>query len=269
MRHDDDCKSSYMSEAWEPEWAREKRTPNFLNGASREATKPDTELWGDMPAIDVLKLEHNEGLDYSKALDVLFAASGDLRNVIETVLALPDSMVSPCTIMVNDNNFAIVRRNILLLTTALMYPSEEVGNTMVHLWYSVFLPQNLVSPFQRSVCHELRKAYDQIKGDDLHKSGTSHTILELKEARSTLETILRPSDFKEVYRPFIEESAVTFEEAQRQRRAQSVKPVLRDELGLMKYVRSPPHRLATSRFHKRGVLLPFGKSCKRFDVPNP
>ena len=30
-------------------------------------------LWGNMPAIDIVKLQQNEGVDYDKKLQLLFA----------------------------------------------------------------------------------------------------------------------------------------------------------------------------------------------------
>lgn len=64
-----------MKVTWQPQWAIDNRKPEFLfeplpkirfmsHGAS---------LWGDVPAIDVLRLTDNEGADYGGDLHLLFA----------------------------------------------------------------------------------------------------------------------------------------------------------------------------------------------------
>jgi hypothetical protein len=46
-------------------------------------------LWGNVPAYDVLKLDRDEGMDYRQDLGLCFVASGDLRNVISSMVCLP------------------------------------------------------------------------------------------------------------------------------------------------------------------------------------
>ena len=45
-------------------------------------------LWGDLPALDLFKINTNEGKRaiIERNIDLAFAVSGNLRNVIKTVL---------------------------------------------------------------------------------------------------------------------------------------------------------------------------------------
>lgn len=88
-RHKDDCKSALMKSGWIPGWHREGRNPtrNPIDFNWKELQKY---LWGNLPALDILNIKDNEGPDAStRDFDLLFAASGDPRNIIKTVVGLP------------------------------------------------------------------------------------------------------------------------------------------------------------------------------------
>ena len=52
----------------------EKRTPAFINnGPPQVRFGSQKDLWGNVPAIDVLQLKSNEGEGYEKELRMLFA----------------------------------------------------------------------------------------------------------------------------------------------------------------------------------------------------
>lgn len=79
-----------MKATWTPSWDTEKRVPAFINDSPDpfQAFGGTKYLWGNMPAIDVLALESNEGVQYNKDLDLLFA--GKANNTI----ARPESLTS-------------------------------------------------------------------------------------------------------------------------------------------------------------------------------
>lgn len=75
--HKKQCRSPMSKDTWRPSWDRECRQPAWTTGP--ESTRAHNRfggtkyLWGNTPAIDVLHLEHNEGLDYHADLALLFA----------------------------------------------------------------------------------------------------------------------------------------------------------------------------------------------------
>jgi hypothetical protein len=68
-------------------------------------------LWGNIPALDLLKVAENEGDEAILQNDVslLFAASGDLRNIIKTVVGLPEDYAGNCKAVINDRDTLLLR----------------------------------------------------------------------------------------------------------------------------------------------------------------
>lgn len=71
-----------MSPYWLPWWVQENRIPKVLGGKpsplmeaqSSASAPPESKwFWGNMPAIDVLRLQDNEGESYAQDVGVLFA----------------------------------------------------------------------------------------------------------------------------------------------------------------------------------------------------
>jgi hypothetical protein len=58
-------------------------------------------------------------------------ASGDLRNVIQTVNELPDDYEGSLTVVVNDRNSTIVSRNLLILAIMAEVPDEVTSYPLV------------------------------------------------------------------------------------------------------------------------------------------
>ncbi|CAO1606373.1 hypothetical protein XANCAGTX0491_009870 [Xanthoria calcicola] len=77
--HKGDCKSPMMKATWRPSWIIEAREPAFIGGGE-EAPIVDMVshgkqkyLWGNVPALDLLNLQQNEGFDFTEDLRLLFA----------------------------------------------------------------------------------------------------------------------------------------------------------------------------------------------------
>ncbi|KAH7397561.1 hypothetical protein BKA64DRAFT_642709 [Cadophora sp. MPI-SDFR-AT-0126] len=79
-------------------------SPGFspYNGPSMTTHGQRKYLWGNVPAFDVLNLRQNEGVDTTRDLRLLLAASGDLRNVAMTVAELPLSYTGQHELILND-----------------------------------------------------------------------------------------------------------------------------------------------------------------------
>ncbi|KAJ4384482.1 hypothetical protein N0V86_000081 [Didymella sp. IMI 355093] len=125
---------------------------------------PRTYLLGNIPALDVLKLADNEG-DTSKTRNfaLLFAASGDLRNVIKTLLGLPQQYQGKCSVVLNDRDFQVVTRNAIMLLAALHLNTNIAVPLIIHTWYSAFIPavmlqvlQSEILPLITDVCSKIR-----------------------------------------------------------------------------------------------------------------
>jgi hypothetical protein len=122
-------------------------------------------LFEDTPALDILRLAKNEGLnDKTWNFNLLFAASGDPRNMIKTVVGLPDkSYTGKCTVVLNDREFEIVARNIVLMLIAMTFEPEEAVPMMIHLWYSVLVPKPLLEKAKAAVLPRINETIGAMK----------------------------------------------------------------------------------------------------------
>jgi hypothetical protein len=57
---------------WTPNWVLENRTPAFITGGIGVTFGGKKFLWGNVPALDVLRLDSNEGEKYQRQLNLLF-----------------------------------------------------------------------------------------------------------------------------------------------------------------------------------------------------
>lgn len=133
--------------------------------------------WGNMPALDVLLIDDNEGESHATNHDfnLLFAASGDLRNIITTITKLPAEYGGECIVVVNDIEFVVVARNILMLLISVIYEPESATPMIIHLWYSALLPRCMVQVIHDAIVPMIEKACEtmaDVPHDQLH----SHTF---------------------------------------------------------------------------------------------
>ncbi|CAG8808626.1 7169_t:CDS:1, partial [Dentiscutata erythropus] len=121
--HKTECKSDIASKDWQPNYIKEKRTPSFFSDSPSmpffNPMKKVEYLWGNMPAIDIVKIAFNELADgkssFNKPINLLFAASGDLNDIITSINGLPLDFDQPVNICVNDYAERVVVRNFIIL----------------------------------------------------------------------------------------------------------------------------------------------------------
>lgn len=124
-----------------PAWHHLGRTPDHYQRIVPEKFSLKRYLLGNIPALDVLKLTNNEG-EFSRKRDfeLLFAASGDLRNVIKIILGLPQQHQGKCSVIINDKDFQVVARDVIMLLIALHLDTDTAVPLIIRIWYSAFIP---------------------------------------------------------------------------------------------------------------------------------
>ncbi|KAH7480252.1 hypothetical protein FOMA001_g8824 [Fusarium oxysporum f. sp. matthiolae] len=264
--HKLDCKSPYNKKTWEPEWSVEGRTPTFMSDEAPTPFGGMKYLFGNVPALDVLRLGANEGEAYGSQLRLLFAASGDLRNVAQTIAELPPSYEQPIDIIVNDREFDVVARNAILLLLALTADDrDEAVDCILHIWYSASIRKSHVDIFKQrirpliqNVCHKVKdKPAKRILGKTWTFEKRSVRLVLEKEAWDKLLTFMDVPDGFTINKANEVRKAVTLARSRVDRRD-------RDYLFL-----SPSHRVARQRFRQDGLLLPFGARRSEHCEPNP
>lgn len=73
--HKQDCNSPLKQPHWRPQWVQERRQPAFVGDTGPPLVSHGTRkyLWGNMPSVDIVKLDENEGSSYDQDLKILFA----------------------------------------------------------------------------------------------------------------------------------------------------------------------------------------------------
>jgi hypothetical protein len=254
-----------LENPYKPRWQIEKRIPEFMSGPPLAQFGSLQYLWGNIPAIDLLKVTENEGDEAILQQDVslLFAASGDLRNVIKTIISLPEEYVGDCKTVINDRNTTVVIRNALLLLVALQFQPEVATPIILHLWYSAMLPNSIIEALQKGILPSIRDVCDKIKMK-LDNSIQAKTFV---HNRSSVRLVLKKSEWITLAKVLMPPKKLTAPVAQTIRRKITQARVDHIDRSLCKMPLG--RRAGTSDFRQHGVLLPFGASRKEFTVPNP
>ncbi|KAJ6580854.1 hypothetical protein B0H19DRAFT_1369334 [Mycena capillaripes] len=260
-KHRSRCTHRYLSETWQPTWVTEGRDPTFLYPSfSLTLYRPSVDFWGDLPAMDCLKLSTNEGANDTPFI-VLRLASGDLRNLIRSINSLPSDYAGYCDVLLNDTNPVLVNRNLVILFVLLSSgPSlEEAAEFATHLMYSAALPEAGANYVQRCIefiyasggefevdlsfqrCLDTR---GEGKVYSVQPSAGIKRLLEMFHSNYTLSAALR--NMKDIT---LASDRLDFRE--------------KYYAGL-----KPSHRMAFHRFRETGILAPFSLNTSNFTHPN-
>ncbi|GJE94087.1 DUF4470 domain-containing protein [Phanerochaete sordida] len=206
-----------------------------------------------MPAIDILKLAPSKSKSEAE-MNLAFIASGDLRNVMETVNGLPQDFAGTLKVVMNDRDVYVTLRNIIMLEILARTPNKRrAADIVLHLWYSAFLPDEYDVEIT-AIGMDLATATGA-----LHVELGSNAALdadisdELRALCSLLLVFSRgygaDHAMQELTRVRFNSDRVDFRHRQ----------WLRCE---------PSHRLALLEYTKYGLVLPFGAHKAHFKNPN-
>ncbi|KAL8784828.1 MAG: hypothetical protein Q9213_003732 [Squamulea squamosa] len=220
-------------------------------------------LWGNSPALNALNLADNEGLDYDKDLNLLFAASGDFRNIVATVNTLPGNYSNAATTVINDRDDLLTARTVIFLLIALIEDSALAAELILHLWYSSRLTPTLMSVLGSKITPEMSRsveaAEDKNQGDLISQSWSLHS--------ATVSVHLSRTQWYFILKVLQAKHSVAESEPNRQ--SITVSKRRSDHRERHYYNLTPSMRLCSHKFRQGGVLLPFGYSDKNFNVVNP
>ncbi|KAI0114102.1 hypothetical protein GGR51DRAFT_505493 [Nemania sp. FL0031] len=265
--HRKDCQSPLLKGTWKPRWMTQNRQPTFSNDSMVQMTLGAfNRLLGNVPAIDVIQLAKNEGLNFQQPLDLLFAASGDLRNVVLSVADLPPDYRSPLTIIINDLEFDIVARNLIFLLIMFI---EENPNTaaeaMLHVWYSTLVTE----PCYNLLQERLKPMVEEVCSKIAEKNSRALLEKTWNFGNSSLQIVLTREAWMKLPSYFDVPSGLTKEVAHTVRQASMNGPFHDDLVDRVILKMSPTMAIGMIKYHEDGVLVPFGQSHDAFTVPNP
>ncbi|KAH0826539.1 hypothetical protein J3R83DRAFT_4892 [Lanmaoa asiatica] len=261
-----DCKDPIRSSNWKPSWIAEGREPSFLLKSDMSTAEEfanrfqdrlsiGASLWGNVPAMDILNLSNNEK-DLKRNLSLMFAASGDLRNIVATVNALGSDYSGQLNILLNDLNPYVVSRNITLLLILGTIPDEIIAaDTALHFWYSVFMPM------------EYRLRIQSMVSTLLKNDSSADPMVAPLGPHSTM-TCLVSSDVRRLLMENVG-PVMSPDQAQNEYKRVRKAPSRADFRDRMYMGLKPSHRLAFLEYRRFGIILPFGALNAHCNVPNP
>lgn len=220
-------------------------------------------LYGNVAAYDVLSLAHNEGITHSKDLNLCFAATGDLRNIIKSIIGIPDDYNGTCLCIVNDKDQLVVARNVVMLLTSLIFPPIIAAELILHIWYSARLTPKMLQDVKdrvRPLIAEVVKKIEQKKNDVLlSKTWTFGTrVLSLRLYKQQWSSILRLFDGEQpVSKSEEERKYVMLNETRVDYRERRL------------FMLSPSRRACSFKMRETGMLLPFGSCLDGYNCSNP
>ncbi|KAK0498174.1 hypothetical protein EDD18DRAFT_1156687 [Armillaria luteobubalina] len=260
--HKQDCKNPLKSKSWSPMWVAENRKPAFVNGPNEKHIPQKMfgipmGLWGNVTSIDVINGKNNEGADEicSKDPSLAFIASGDLRNVVSTVNKLPENYVGTLTILTNDKNPMIVRRNLLILTMlGIIEDVDEAAEQALHFWYSALQPLS----YRFLVFPHFPDAPTLQHLDGTPACLTTSTIVHTKWDPLTAMILISRLSGDEIDLPQAKDtwSRTMYAPERTDHRERHYTDLW------------PSHRVAFDAWRRSGILLPFGAMKDHMCVPN-
>jgi hypothetical protein len=262
------CKSDLIKSEYVPGWIKQGRLPSWVSDSGLSSDFGMNQyLWGNMPAVNILNIEEGEGVcDIHRDMNLLFAASGDIRNVVKSIIeGLSDGYDGRCTLIINDINFIVVARNAILLFIALSLEPEEAVTTMIHVWYSALLEHAMIDTLRHVALGHIIEVCEKIKG----KPSTSLQAKTFPFGKRSLRLVLKKHHWDELKDYFNVPQDITQENAQAIRRRVMLAPERVDYLHRALCNQPPPIRVATVTFREDGILLPYSASRGKFDTPNP
>jgi hypothetical protein len=264
--HKNTCKSAFLKGKWTPQWDVKGRRPAFIGGAPLATFGTMKYLWGNMPALDILALDKNEGTkDQDRDLHLLFAASGDLRNVVKTVVGVPDQHRGDCVVVLNDKEFDIVARNAIMLLTALYFNAETAVPMIIHIWYSALLPMSMAQALQSCILPLIMDVCEKIKS----KPAGSLQAKTFSINGRKLRLVLKKEEWSHLAEYFQIPAGLKATDADTVRRRVTLAPERIDHRERAMLQWSPALRQVETRFREVGIMLPYGCSTATFDTPNP
>jgi hypothetical protein len=202
-------------------------------------------------------------------------ASGDLRNVVKTIADLPATVTQLVHATINDREIAVVARNAIWLLFALSTPSEptaddngplDTAEMLIHLWYSAFMPKEVLSAVQKAVKPLIAEVCAKIK--DKHPTTHLGKTWQFASGRS-LRLVLKRDHWFTLEKMLDVPQGFTFDKASKIRHGVTLAPERSDYRDRWDFKEpTASMRIARRQFREDGLLLPFGHPRDLYKAPN-
>ncbi|KAI1371296.1 hypothetical protein F4677DRAFT_450561 [Hypoxylon crocopeplum] len=260
--HLQECDSKLLDPLWRPGWDVDNREPDDIRAPIGYGGYP----WGNTQPFNILQLEQNEGIEYDRSLDLLFAACEDLRNVMMTVIGIPADYPAKITITINDQPLNNVARIIIILRYLFdqNYGSRIVDD-IIHFWYSACIPATMHQYMSETLLGEVEREVEN-QSHSLKKQDRPITVL---WGRGKLKVTLKKSEWVNFKLHIANAVAMDdLEETQEARIDAVASPDSLDLRETFLFRQPAPCRLSFEKWRKDGMLFPFGWTIPKSFRPN-
>lgn len=169
-------------------------------------------------------------------------------------------------ITLNDRDFDIVGRNIILLLVALVVDDTDVAvDCIIHLWYSALILESDLSILQQQV----RPLIDDICIKTAAKPPDTILGKTWTFGQRSLRVVLARSEWNQLLRLLDVPPGLDAQQALTIRADVTLAESRKDYRDRYMYCLPPAHRVPFHKFREDGLVVPFGFSRGEFQVPNP
>jgi hypothetical protein len=109
---------------------------------------------------------------------------------------IPEPYPGECQVIINDKDFDIVARNILLLLIALHSEPKEAATIVLHIWCSALVPSKMVDSLQENIATLIKGVCGKIENkddDSLHGKTWKYGIRSLRVVLKKIAVESSPS----------------------------------------------------------------------------
>ncbi|KAF4619070.1 hypothetical protein G7Y89_g14776 [Cudoniella acicularis] len=194
--------------------------------------------------------------------------SGDIRNVLKTVNAIPLDYKQKCDI-INDLETETALRNPIILLLTFLFLDGSASELIIHLWYSAALPGEMyIVSIAETVLPLIIDICDKIK----NKPAENIISKVWKFGSSSLRFTFKQGDWMRLLNILELKDTLPIAEARENRIKVMDLSLSEDRQGWLErhwFMYHPYHRLCNKKFRDTGILLPFEHSKEGFNIPNP
>lgn len=194
------------------------------------------------------------------------AASGDLRHIVKTIAELPSSYNGSIEMTLNDRDFDIVGRNIILLLIAMVVEDiDTASDCMIHLWYSALVRESDLNVLQQ----QLRPLIIDVCTKIADKTSATLHGKTWTFGQRSVRVVLEKSSWSRLLSFLDVPAGLDRRQSQTGRAKITLAESRKDYRDRYMCLIPPSQRVPFSRFREDGLLLPFGFPRHDFQVPNP
>lgn len=189
-----------------------------------------------------------------------------MRSAILSIVNLPQNYCGSLSIVLNDEDIAIVARNVIFLLVFFVEDDPfQAAEHVIHIWYSTLVTDTCYSMLLRKVKPLVQEVCDRIS----QRPGLANIGKTWGFGERSLRVVLTRDNWFLLLSYFDVPSGLEGASADRVRKRFTLAPERVDITEERMVLRTSSGRLGTHKFLRDGMLLPFSQSREGYAIPNP